>query len=483
MSSVAFRDVVSSDRWSDAEFGEYRRRVLDRWPTGEQIADLDDCVGYSRSLPAEQCFPKRLRQARDEGVPLFQVGIGHTTIPEQREHMARAVSEGVDLILTLTDTYTRKSSYERAEAGIARALEGPETRVLNGFPIVNYGLQARELFRGTGIPMHISGNVDEEAMLSSEFGYACGATCDFTHSLHDLVQHSRDYPLAQRIQTNQYSSRLAAHYTANGAPIEMIALANYQGLVPPGLGIAVAMLSVLSSAAQGVKNISLHRCIEGCLEQDVAAVHAYKRVAAHYLQQFGYEDVDCVTHTWPWMGAWPEPEFENAALVSWCAAISMLAGVDWIYLKSIHEGSGIPSTESNLASVQIARELRRIVPPQAMGQVGSIAEESSYIEEEARSLIDSVLDLGDGDPCVGQIEAVRLGYLDIPMSSWNGVADAVVAMRDAQGAVRFVNTGNLPLTDRVKKHHAMKIAERKQSGSLEGDIALVIHDIRQYMTD
>jgi methylaspartate mutase epsilon subunit len=483
MTNISFGRATSDTRWTAEEFTEYRSRVLDRWPTGEEIRDLDACVEYSKSLDPGRCFPRRLREARDAGVPLFQVGIGHTTIPEQRDHMTQAVSEGVDLILTLTDTYTRKSSYERAADGIARAIKGPDTRVLNGFPIVNYGLKARELFHSTGVPIHISGNVDEEAMLSSEMGFAAGATCDFTHSLHDLVQHSRDYPLAQRVQNNQYVSRLAAHYTEYGAPIELIALANYQGLVPPGLGIAVAMLSTLSSAAQGAKYISLHRCIEGSLEQDVAAFHAYRRVAEHYLHLFGYDDVDCVTHSWPWMGAWPEPDFENAALVSWCAAVSMLAGVDWIYLKSIHEGSGIPDVHSNLASIQLARELRRIIPPQAMADVDSIAVESRFIEEEAHNLIDAALDLGDGDPNLGQVLAVKEGYLDIPMASWNGVVDSVIAVRDVRGAVRYLNPGKLPLSATVLEHHRLKVEERKRDQALEGDIALVIHDIRQYMND
>jgi methylaspartate mutase epsilon subunit len=480
---VGFRDELSNERWSDEEFLSYRERVLARWETGIEIADLDECVGYTRSLPAERNLALRLREARTEGVPLLEIGIGHTTDTEQREHMAAAVGCGVDMILVLTDTYTRKSTYDRAQAGLQRALAGPETRVLNGFPIVNYGLRARELFAANGVPMHITGNVDEEAMLSSEFGFACGATCDWNHSLHDLVQHSRDYPLKRRIQTNQYASRLAAYYTDHGAPIEAVVLANYQGLVPPGLGIAVAVLSALSAAGQGVKYMSLQRCIEGSFAQDVAAFHAYRRVAADYLNRFGFDDVDCVTYSWPWMGAWPEPEFENAGLVAWCSAISMLAGVDWLYLKSIHEGSGIPNTASNLASIEITHALRRIIPRQAVAESAEIAEEAALIEEEARSLLDAVLDLGDGDPCLGLVVAVEHGYIDIPMASWKGVADRVIAVRDCAGAVRYLDPGALPLTDRVKQHHARSVARRRELSSLESDIALVIHDIRQYMTD
>ncbi len=331
-----FQPDVRNVRWSDDEFAERRSAVLERWETGREVASLDECVAAMRAQPSSRNFPRRLREARGENIPLFQVGIGHTTMAEQVEHMTTAEREGVDLILVLTDTYTRKSVYDKAEVAIERALKAPGTKTLNGFPVVNYGTKSKEVFGSVDIPVHITGNVDEEAMLSSEIGYASGASCDFSHSLHDLVQHSRDYSFAKRLQTNQYISRLAGHYTENGVPIEMLTLSNYQGLIPPGLGIAVAVLSLLTSAEQGVKYFSLHRCVEGSLVQDVAAFAAYRRVAAHYIERFGY-DVDCVTHAWPWMGGWPADEHEASGLISWCASISLLAGVDWIYLKSIHE--------------------------------------------------------------------------------------------------------------------------------------------------
>jgi methylaspartate mutase epsilon subunit len=475
-----FQPEVSNACWSDAEFEARRRAVLARWRTGDELTSLDECVARSAAMPDRRNFPRRLREAHRDGVPLFQVGIGHTTIPEQIDHMRAAEQEGVDLILVLTDTYTRKSIYEKAESAIERALRVPGSKLLNGFPVVNYGRQSEAVFSSVDIPVHISGNVDEEAMLSSEMGYATGATCDFSHSIHDLVQHSRDYPLSKRLQANQYVSRLAAYYTERGAPIELLTLANYQGLIPPGLGIAVAVLSLLSSAEQGARYFSLHRCIEGCLTQDVAAFAAYRRVADHFVARFGY-DVDCVTHAWPWMGGWPENEHEAAALVSWCTSIALLANVDWIYLKSIHEGSGIPNSEANVASIRIARELRRIVPTQSGLTNPAIEEETEMIFNEACAIIDAALDMGDGDATLGQLRAVQRGAIDIPISAWNGVNDSVVAIRDADGAVRYLNSGKLPLPSDVKAYHARRVAERKSATSVRDDITLVVQDIRRYM--
>jgi methylaspartate mutase epsilon subunit len=481
-----FADVRAvNKRWSDDEFAARRARVLARWPTGEAIADLDAAVEYARAQPRHRNHSLRVRDAKAVGTPLFQVGIGHTTIEEQREHMQRAVEEGVDLILNLTDTYTRKSAYDKAQAAVDRASASSERlRLLNGFPIVCYGVDAaRELWEQIDVPKHISGNVDEEAMLSSEIAFASGATCDFTHTLHDLVQHSRDYPLEQRIVNDQYVAHLAGYYTAHGVPIELLTLANYQGMIPPGLGMTVGILSMLRAAQQGAKYFSMHRCIEGCLVQDVAAFDVYMRLADEYAHRFGYHDLHLVRHSWPWMGAWPADEAENAALVSWCTSISLLAGCDWIYLKSVHEGSGIPSIDSNVASIHIARELRRIIPPQAMLGGSEVQEEVAMLEAEVRSLLEAALELGDGDPCLGEIEAVKRGFIDIPISAWNGVADRVVAARDANGAMRYLNTGNLPLPPEVVKYHADKMEERKRGESISNEIELVILDVRQYMTD
>lgn len=477
-----FTSQVENRKLTDDEFLAKREAVLSRWKTGREIEDIDSALAYAKSFPAERNFPTRLRQARSEGYPLFQVGIGHTTMQEQKEHMTRAVEEGVDLILVLTDTYTRKSMYASTEAGIEKAVRNPGTRPLNGFPIVNYGLQARDVFKDIPVPIHISGNVDEEAMLSPEMAFACGCTCDFSHSLHDLVQHSRDYPLEKRIQSDQYISRLAGYYTERGVPIELLTLANYQGLIPPGLGIAVALLSMLIAAEQGVRYISLHRCIEGCLEQDVAAFVAYKQLGNEYATRFSY-DLDLVTHAWPWMGAWPPGEYENAALVSWCTSVAVLGEVDWVYLKSVHEGLGIPSTEANLASIQIARELRRILLPQRPMQSAAIAEETDLIMEEARSLLDGWLDLGDGDPCLAQIRGVQNGAIDIPISAWNLMAGEVVAARDSRGAVRYLNPGGLPLPKHIVDYHQGQIADRRAKSGITKDINLVINDIRSYMGD
>lgn len=478
-----FQENTTSERWDDDEFFRRREIILQTWETGEEVRDINANIEYSRSLPANKRFSDVVRAPRSDGRPRFQIGVGHTTLAEQRDHMRRVTDAGADLILTQLDAYTRKSRYEKAQTAIERVSAGDAAGGINGFPVTNYGLRCREAFEDVSIPIGVNSNNDEENKLCPEIAFASGSTCDHVHSLHELVQHSREYPLAKKIQTNQYAARLAAYYTERGAPIELISYSVFQGLIPPGLGIAISVLNVLDCAGQGPKYFSLNRGIEGCLVQDVAAFKAYKRVADFYLKRFGYDDVDYVFHSWPWMGGWPIPEHENGAILGWSTAIAMLAGVDWIYLKSVHEGAGVPTAEANVAAVQIAEQMRRMVPPQAVLGSTEIDEEAAYIEAEAMALIDAALDMGDGDPARGQINAVQEGYLDVPMASWSGVAGDILVARDLGGAVRYVRSGRLPLPEDVRKRNESKIAARKKESatSFQSDIELVIHDVRQYI--
>jgi len=107
LTNVSFRKTLSNERWGGRRVPRnIVSRVLDRWPTGDEIRDVEDCVSYSRGLDASQCFPKLLREARNQGVPPFPGGNRATQqFPNNAIHMTQAVSEGVDLILTLTDTY------------------------------------------------------------------------------------------------------------------------------------------------------------------------------------------------------------------------------------------------------------------------------------------------------------------------------------------------------------------------------------------
>ena len=66
--------------WKD--FLAQRQAVLDAWPTGRDVADIEDGLRYQRSLPADKNFAKAMAKAKAEGRTLIQPRAGVAMIDE-----------------------------------------------------------------------------------------------------------------------------------------------------------------------------------------------------------------------------------------------------------------------------------------------------------------------------------------------------------------------------------------------------------------
>jgi methylaspartate mutase epsilon subunit len=83
-------------------------------------------------------------------------------------------------------------------------------------------------------------------------------------------------------------------------------------------------------------------------------------------------------------------------------------------------------------------------------------------EKEVRSILDKVLEFGDGDVLVGAAKAVETGVLDNPFAANRAAAGKVLGIKDSAGAIRYYNTGNLPFSKEIIDYHKEKIAEREK---------------------
>ena len=99
------------------------------------------------------------------------------------------------------------------------------------------------------------------------------------------------------------------------------------------------------------------------------------------------------------------------------------------------------------------------------------------VEKETRAILDKVIELGDGDVAIGAVRAFEAGVLDQTFATTCRTLRKVLGVRDAQGAIRYLDHGNLPLSKEIINFHKEKIAERsKKEGrkigydSLVGDI-------------
>ena len=53
-----------------------------------------------------------------------------------------------------------------------------------------------------------------------------------------------------------------------------------------------------------------------------------------------------------------------------------------------------------------------------------------------------------------------------------------MVMRDAQGAVRYWNTGDIPVPEEVREYHRQKLAGRAKKEGRELDFQMVVSDLQ-----
>jgi len=103
--------------------------------------------------------------------------------------------------------------------------------------------------------------------------------------------------------------------------------------------------------------------------------------------------------------------------------------------------------------------------------------EAEMMERETRAILDKVLELGNGDIVVGAVRGLEAGVLDQPWTTSRYVADRVMGVRDAQGAVRWFDHGNLPFPEDVVDFHKGKIEERARALGRKVGYDTVVADI------
>ena len=470
--------TVSHKRWSDEELLEERKALLATWPIGQEI-DLDEAIAYQKTLPKRMVYNDMLREAKKQGEILIEVGLGHTTIEETGEHLNAVRDAGADVVMIHTDTYTRKTRYQDAQNVLEEA-KRTKRSMLNGYPIACYPLKdTREMIRESGIAIE-GYNADEEPMLTWEIELAAGSTSLFNHDLQELILHSKYYPLDQRIRNSQYMARLAAYYSDRGAPINVHSQALMHGYCPPSLNAALGILNLLLTAGQGVKYTGLCLSLQGHLIQDVASLRACREIGQEYLQRMGYGDREFTLSNWGFMGDWPRDVSRASGFAAMFATAAALAPVDLMYCKSVEEAVGVTKFKGNVTVIKLTKQIAKMVKNLGTFDNDEIREEKEAIKAEIRCIVDKVIEMGDGDPQVGVMRAVTAGVLDMPFSSWLLLNNKVLPVRDATGAMRYLETGNLPFTEELKKRNRQKIAMRETKENRKTGIEMLIKDLKVY---
>ncbi|MBQ3091324.1 MAG: methylaspartate mutase subunit E [Clostridia bacterium] len=472
---------IKNKRWSDDEFYKVRKEILGTWETGAQV-DLDDAIAFHKSLPEHKNFSAKLNKAKETGATLIQPRAGVGLIENHIELLKHLQDEGeADLLPTTIDSYTRQNQYENCAEGIRREKEGMANGnyrpFLNGFPAVNHGVYGcRELVNALDTPLQVRHGTPD-ARLLTEITYAGGFTSYEGGGISYNIPYAKSIPIEQTMRDWQYVDRLTGIYEEAGVSINREPYGPLTGtLVPPCISHAVAIIEALAAAEQGVKNITVGYGQLGNLIQDVAAIRTLEELTNEYLERFGYIGVNVTTVFHQWMGGFPADEAKAFGVISWGAATAALAKATKVIVKTPHEAAGVPTKEANAQGLRATKQVVNMLFDQAV--IGARVEaEKAIIKHETRCILDRCIELGKGDIIVGTIAGINAGIIDIPFGPAKCNAGLMLPARDNDGAVRILNTGNLPFDNDLKTFHHDKLAERAKVEKRDVSFQMVIDDV------
>jgi len=463
---------IQNRRLDDDVFFEERKRILSLWPTGKDV-DLDEAVERHRSLPATKHFVTKTRKAKKEGRTLIQPRGGVGLIDEFINNCKVLEEKGrADLLPSTTDSYTRYGKYDLAEKAIKESEKAGRT-MLNGTPLVNWGVSGcRRVIDSINVP------IDARScdVLAYEIALAAGYTSILAGAISQL-SYWPDLPPEALIRKYQPLFRLVGYYTEHGAPIlvDVLPIQSVSFYVN-SLEIATEVIDALLLAEQGVKHFFI-RFQQNChITQDIAKGETLREVTEEYFNRCGHKDAELYLSFDTWASPFPQDWGQASVFVVLAATVAHFTGASRLMVKSVDEALGLPGNEAQVFSLRAAKQALIMLNRQAFPLTREVDEEKDMMKREAQAIIDKVFEMGDGDLALGAVKAIEAGVLEHPFSSNRYNTGKVLPVRDATGAVRYLDCGNLPFTKEMREIQRHRVEERKRAEKVESDFALLLKD-------
>ena len=467
---------LKNKKWDEAEFFKVREEVLTHWPTGKDI-DLQEAADFLKNIPEHKNFAAKLRKAKQEGITLAQPRAGVALVDEHIKLLQHLQNEGgADLLPCTIDSYTRQNRYNECQVGIEESIKTNRS-MLNGFPAVNHGVHnCRKVLAAVETPLQARHGTPDSRLLA-EIIHAGGWTSNEGGGISYNIPYAKSVSMERTILDWQYCDRLAGLYEEMGVEINREPFGPLTGtLVPPSMSNAVAIIEGLLAAEQGVKNLTLGYGQCGNLVQDVAAIRSLVEQAEEYFKAYGY-DVELTTVFHQWMGGFPADESKAFGVISWGAATAALAGATKVIVKTPHEAIGIPTMEANAQGIKATKQVLSLLKGQRLQMSKELESEIELIKVETKCILDKVLELGKGDFAIGTVKAFEAGVIDIPFAPSKYNAGKILPARDNNGAVRYLEFGNIPMTQEIKDFNKQLLEKRGKSEGREVSFQMVVDDI------
>lgn len=458
-------------------FLEMRKQNLSRWPTGKDV-HFEDAIKRQKELPNNKRLDLVMRKAVLENRCLVQPRGGFGTFDQHKNLMKVIDQEGLaDIVPTTTDSYTRNEQFALAQKGIEES-EKMGRSLLNGYPIVNYGVaKAAELIDSIEKPaIMLTGTAMPK--LTGEISFAAGYTGYLGSGVAYTTSYIKELSIEEGIKNYQYLDRLSAMYQEYGVELHRRQPGFLTGTnIPPCIAIIVCIVDLLLAVEQGVKNYGLEMGETLHLVQDAAAVKACKELCQEYLHLKGHNDVFTPVTLLHWMGAWPHDEAQAAAMVSYGGTLAAISGATSVTTKTLHEAFGIPTPKANAEGLRMTRMAIYLARNIRLDSMPEFQSEVDLIKREVRPIMNKILEMGDGDVAIGTVRAFEAGVLDIPWSPNKWVKSQVMPARDVDGLLRIFDPGKMPFTKDVLEFHRERLELRAKKENKPFDIDLAVSSV------
>src|SRR5512136_369849 len=410
---------LRNKRLDETEFLKMRAPVLAQWKTGSEV-DLDEAIEYQKKLPDSKNWHKIALKLNAEGRTSIFPRAGTGLLEDQISLSKKLEQSGVPFIPVTTDSYTRQLDFEKVNS-ILEEMKKTGRNLLNGYPIINYGVKnTRKIIESVRTGAFNPRLSLKSYPLATEISFAAGMTAIAASVFISWAAYEKDASLEQSMRTNQYVHRLIGYYADRGVTISTD---NHgwilTGLQPMTVNLATTIIDALMVAEQGGKSITSVVHLMGNMAQDLAWIRVTPKLMREYLDKFGYKDVMIpgvfAQHT----PLFPMPQGMGGAFAypNYTAMVGALGNVEAVSVRTIDEALGIPTEESHALSYESTNWLLNVIRGQNIDfKMKEIDEEASIAEIEIRSLMDKILEVGNGDIIVGCLKAVEEGFLDSSFS-------------------------------------------------------------------
>jgi methylaspartate mutase epsilon subunit len=467
---------VRNQRLDEDKLLKQRQAWLAEWPTGKEV-DFEDAVAYQKSLPDSKVWWKVMRQLNRDGRTVASPRAG-TGLLEDEIKLCQAIEKsGVPLIPITTDSYSRSLKYDKAQKALEESMKTGKS-ILNGFPVAVHGVKnirkIVEACNAAFTPRGVAG-------LSMEIAIAAGMTASGMEIFPGFGSYSKNTTLEDAILNSQINNRSCGWYADRGVILSM----DLHGWIPSAtipltMNIVGQIIDALAAAEQGIKAVTPLIHYMGHMAQDLAWTRVSPKLVREYLDKYGYKDTIVTGKICQMIPLFPNPlDYGGAfAYIAYSAMIASLAKAEALFVRTVDEGAGVATEETHAMSYRSAKWIFDVVREQKIEfNMKEVEVEEQITEAEVNAIMDKVFELGNGDVLVGAVKALEAGVLDSPWSSNMQVKDQVLGVRDARGACRYLDFGNLPIPKEIKEFHREKIAEREKLQGKKVDYHTAVYDL------